>query len=131
MEADLWELILEHLKEHGQEVVDGPRGSLVSIRESRLVVRFGYALLLSENWRKSRDLGTQSGPDMLRCVRHQVLDAAHDVVKKRITLNQGAEAGYLSCNGRPNFGFVILEELDKGWHQVSRDDLFIDRLGNL
>lgn len=37
----------------------------------------------------------------------------------------------LASNGGADFGFCVFEELDKGGHQVTADDLFINCLCNL
>lgn len=56
----------------------------------------GNLLLLSEDWSQSADLRGQRASNMLRLVRNQVFNASHDLIKKGITVNQGAEAWKVS-----------------------------------
>jgi hypothetical protein len=75
VKADIWELVLEHLKEHGEEVVDGSANVSCGF-----VVQGNNVLLLAEDRGESTDLGPESGSNVLRSIRHKVFNSGHDVV---------------------------------------------------
>lgn len=68
---------------------------------------------------------------MLRTVRNQILNAAHNLVEKRRPVNQGAETWDLPCYGRPDLGLVVLQELNKRWDKIPGYHLVIDSFCNL
>lgn len=68
---------------------------------------------------------------MLGGIGNEVLDTAHDIVEERIAVDKGAETGNLACDGSADLGLVVLQKLDKGGDKISRNDFFIDGLGNL
>lgn len=90
-----------------------------------------YILLLAEDGGQAADLSAKGRPDVLRIVRHKILDAAHDVVEERGTVDESTEARDLTGNGSADLGLVVLEKLDKRRDQVPRDDLIVDGLCNL
>lgn len=153
VQPDLGELVLKHLQEHGEEVINGPvRGKPMSVRspqfvsqpiasptsfrQSNRVVRrtggqgmkeeLGYVLLLAEDGSQTRNLGAQGSANMLRAVRDKVLDAAHDLVEQCRPLDQSTEPGDLTSDRCPNLSLVVLEQLNEGGDQVPRDYLLVD-----
>lgn len=132
VEPNLGKLVLEHLQKHGEQVVDSSAEARVSqtSRKYRPLER-EHILLLAEDGGQAADLCAESRPHVLRVIRNQVLDAAHDVVQESRAVHECTEAGDLAGNGSPYLGLVVLEQLDKGGDQVSRDDLVVDGLGNL
>jgi len=88
-------------------------------------------LLLAEDRSQPADFGAESGPDVLRRVRHQVLDRFHDLVEQGRSVHERAKSGDLARNGGPELGLVVLEQVDKGLDQIPLDNLFIDGVCNL
>lgn len=117
MQADLGELILEHLKEHGKQVVDRSSKTLANSFKSS-----SYAenlLLFAKDRGQTADLGSESGSDMLGAVRNKILNATHDVVQKGVPVHKGTETRNLTRDRRPHLGLVILKQLDERGNQIS------------
>lgn len=129
MQANFWELILEHLEEHGKKMINSSVSRSASWNHG-----LGLStdvLLLAQDWSKSTDLSAQSRANMLRAVRHKVFDAAHSLVEKGCSLNQSTESRDLSRDSRPHLSLVVLEQLYECGDQVSRYDLLVDCFRNL
>lgn len=77
VESNLRELILEHLKKHGQKMINSPRNMSTKHEEPG---EASNSLLLPKDGCQSADLSAESSPDMLRSIGYEVLNAAHDVV---------------------------------------------------
>jgi len=88
-------------------------------------------LLLAQDGGKTTNLSAEGRTDVLRAVRHQVLNGADNVVENGRLVDQGAEAGDLTGNGRPHFSLVVLQQLHESGNQVPSNDLFVNRLGDL
>lgn len=65
MQPDVWEFVLEHLKEHGEEMSNSPTHA-VSIYVVTRDIR--SLLFFSKDWCKAADLSTQSCTHMLRWI---------------------------------------------------------------
>jgi hypothetical protein len=113
VKADLRELILEHLKEHGQQVINSPGFSISIARPRQQGFSSANLLLLAEYRSEPTNLSTKGGTDMLGAVGDQILDAAHDIVEQCRPLNQGTEPWDLSCDCRPHLSLIIFEQLHK------------------
>lgn len=127
MQSNFRELILEHLKEHGEKMVDG---STKLLAWSSCEMPW-YILLLAEDGSQATDLGTKSGTDVLRGIGDKVLDAGHDVAEENGAVDESTEPGDLSSDGGSYFGLVVLEELDECGDKVARNNLLIHSLCNL
>ena len=68
---------------------------------------------------------------MLGGIGDEIFNAAHDVIEKDTSVDESAEAGNLASNRGSDFGFVVFKKLDECRDEISRNDLFIDGLGNL
>lgn len=68
---------------------------------------------------------------MLRGIRNQVLNIAHDVVQKDGPVDESAEARDLASNSGSHFGLVILKQLGKGRNQIPRYNLLVYGLCDL
>lgn len=90
-----------------------------------------HILLLAQNRGEAADLGSECSTDVLRAVRHQILDRAHDLVEKGIPVDQSAEARDLASDRRPHLGLAVFEQLYKGGDQIPGNNLLINRLGDL
>ena len=88
-------------------------------------------LLFAQNRGETRDLSAKCCPDMLRGIRYEVLDAAHDLCQECAALHEAAEAGYLASNRCADLSLVVLQELDEGRYKISGDNLVVYSLGNL
>jgi len=88
-------------------------------------------LLLAQDGGKTTNLSPEGRTDVLRAVRHQVLNGANNVVEDGRLVDQSAEAGDLTGNGRPHFGLVVLQQLHESGNQVPSNNFFVNRLGNL
>lgn len=127
VQSNFGELILEHLKEHGEEMVDG---------STKLLTQYScevqeHILLLAEDGSQATDLGTKSGTDMLRGIGDKILNAGHDVAEEDGAVDESTETGDLASDGGSYFGLVVLEELDECRDKVARNNLLIHSLGNL
>lgn len=87
--------------------------------------------MLAQDWGKPTDLGAQCCTDMLRIVRHKVLNTAHDVVQEGFSVDERTEARNLTGNCSSNLGLIVFEKLDKRGHEISGNHLFVHSLGNL
>jgi hypothetical protein len=102
-------------------MVDGPSTFLVNSNQPKPI----YILLLAKNRGQSTNLGTQSRPNMLRGVRHQVLHSSHDVVEQSRSIHKFTEARDLSGNSSPDLRLGVLQKLHKSRYKVSCYDLII------
>lgn len=68
---------------------------------------------------------------MLRGVGDEILNTTHNVVEENTTVNESAEARNLTSNGGSHLGLIVLEKLNEGGNEISRNNLLIHRLGNL
>lgn len=87
--------------------------------------------MFAKDRRQTTDLCAEGGSDMLGTVRNKIFDASHDIVQECVPVDEGAETRNLTRNRRPHLSLVILEQLNKRRNQISRDNLLINRLGNL
>ena len=97
MQSDFRELVLQHLEEHGQEMINSPARVVSPIRRhgeererdvrscARLPV--GDVLLLAEDRGEAGNLRAQGCPDVLRRVRHQILNVTHNVIQESLSLD--------------------------------------------
>ena len=88
-------------------------------------------LLLSEYWGQTTDLSSESGTDVLRSIRDQILYGRHDLVEEYLPVDQFAESWNLTSNSCPYLCLGIFEEFYEGWYQIPRYNLSINCLGNL
>ena len=89
------------------------------------------SLLLAEDRGQAADLGSQGGTDMLGCIGYQILNRSHYIIEENVSVHKSTESRYLTGDSSSDLGLVILQHLDESGHQVSRDDFFIDRFGDL
>lgn len=68
---------------------------------------------------------------MLRCIRDEILDAAHNIVEEDVTVDKSAEAGNLASNGGSHLGLVVFEKLYESGNEIPRDNLLVNCLGDL
>lgn len=68
---------------------------------------------------------------MLRSVRDEVFDAAHNVVEENVAVDKSAEARNLAGNSGSHLGFVVLEKLNESRNKIPGNNLLIYGLGNL
>ena len=71
VEANIREVVLEHLQEHGKEMFGG--------------------FLLAEDGSKTADLSTKGSTDMLRGVSDEILDGGHDFAEEGLLFDELAE----------------------------------------
>jgi hypothetical protein len=76
VQADIGKLILEHLEEHGKEMVNS--SEVVSSRHNS---KDRNLLLLAEDRSKTTDLGSKGSSNVLGSIRHKVLYSCHDIIK--------------------------------------------------
>ncbi|KAI6751198.1 hypothetical protein HG530_014112 [Fusarium avenaceum] len=88
-------------------------------------------LLLSKNGSQSTDLGSKRSTDVLRCIRDEILNTAHNIVEEDVTVDESAEAGNLASNGGSHLGLVIFEKLYESGNEVPRDNLLVNCLSDL
>jgi hypothetical protein len=63
VQANLGEFILQHLQEHGEQVVDSPSKTLAWLRG--LALSHHHLLLLAQNRSQAANLGAQRGTNVL------------------------------------------------------------------
>lgn len=63
VESNLWELVLEHEKEHGQQVIDSPL--ILQLAEIHIALLVENVLLLAQNRGQAANLSTESSTHML------------------------------------------------------------------
>lgn len=129
VQPDLGEFVLKHLEEHGQQVINSPvtceKGGFQAHHHEN------NSLLLAQDRCQTTDLRSKRSSDMLGSIRNEVFDAAHDIVEKSVAIDEGAESGDLAGDGRPDFGLVILQKLDKCRDKIPRNNLLVNGLGDL
>lgn len=111
VETDIWEVVLEHVQEHWEQVCD--------------------CLVLAENWCEAADLSTKSCAHVLRRVSDELLDARHDLVEQGLAIKEAAETRDLPSDSASHFGFCVFQEFDKCWDKIPTDNLFINCFGDL
>ena len=89
---------------------------VLQVCQQHIVPRGGLRglLLFAKNWWQAGDLRAKSCANVLRAIRHKILDTAHYLIQEDVSFHKSAETGYLARNGSSDFGFVILEKLDEG-----------------
>jgi hypothetical protein len=86
IEANIWEVVLEHAEEHGQKMRDCP-----ACGQQWFQWRYANVLILAQNWSEAADLSAKGSADMLRGVSDKFLDARHDFRQESLLIEQGAE----------------------------------------
>lgn len=88
VEADIGEIVLQHLQEHREKVFLG------SLQMSALPFqrRHRSLLLAAQNRGESADLLAERGTDVLRRIRNKVFNCGHNLVKQRFSGYESAEA---------------------------------------
>lgn len=73
------------------------------------MVRIGCSVLLSaKDWSQTTNLVAERGANVLGRIGHEIFNGWHDVVKEHLSLDEGAEARYLTCSSTPDLCFGIL-----------------------
>lgn len=87
--------------------------------------------MLAKDGGQTTNLRPESGSDMLRAVRHEVLNAPHDIAQKGGPVHEGAESRDLTGNRCPYLGLVVLEQFYKGRNQIPRNNFLVHRFRDL
>lgn len=116
MQTNFGEFILQHLEEHGQQVIDRPvRCQLASCTH---ILSWLHLLLLAQDGCQATDLSTECGTDVLRGIRHQVFNRAHNFIQECSPVDQSTETRDLTSNRSSDFGLVVLQQLHEGGYQI-------------
>lgn len=78
IQADVGEIVFEHRKEHGEEMLDGPGCS--KLERSKSSSQSERLLVFAQNRGQPTDLHAERGPHVLRRICDELFYAVHNVM---------------------------------------------------